>query len=46
VGPIFDGAMAAGTASFAIVERPMEAGVYVVRAAAGDWSMSERITRF
>jgi hypothetical protein len=46
VALIHEGPMAAGTASLSVDARQMEAGVYVVRATAGDWSMSERITRF
>jgi hypothetical protein len=46
VALIHDGPMAAGTASLAIDARLMEAGVYVVRATAGDWSQTSRVTRF
>lgn len=46
VALIHDGPMAAGTATLAIDARLFEAGVYVVRATAGEWSMTERITRF
>jgi hypothetical protein len=46
VALLHEGSLSAGTATLRFDASGLEAGVYVVRATAGDWSTTERITRF